>query len=155
MSKFSQGSYLVKNTEKYQGVGLPTYRSSWELKFMELCDNNPSITMWASESIRIPYRHPFTGKMTNYVPDFLVQYTNAAGEQKVELVEIKPASQTTLEGAKNRRDQTAVHINAAKWQAATEFCKQRGIFFRVINEDSIFQTKKKRIAKPRIPKRKR
>ena len=41
---------------------------------MRFCDNNPNITSWGSECVRIPYRNPFTGKDTFYVPDFLVTY---------------------------------------------------------------------------------
>ena len=72
--KFSQGVYHIKNPEKYIGHGSPRYRSSWEFTFMMFCDNNPSVQQWASESIKIPYRDPLTGKPTVYVPDFLISY---------------------------------------------------------------------------------
>jgi hypothetical protein len=32
-----------------------------------------------------------------------------------------------------------VAINYAKWDAATKWCKQQGLTFRVINEDMIFR----------------
>ena len=72
MAKFAQGRYNMKNPDKYIGGKTPLYRSSWEFAFMGFCDESPSIQKWASESIRIPYRHPFTGKFTIYVPDFFV-----------------------------------------------------------------------------------
>ena len=72
--KFSQGAYNIKHPEKYIGQGTPRYRSSWEFTFMTFCDNNPSIQQWSSESIKIPYRDPLTGKHTVYVPDFLISY---------------------------------------------------------------------------------
>ena len=76
MPNFRQGAYTVKNTAKYVGRGTPRYRSGWELTFMMFLDSNSSIIQWASESIRIPYRNPLTGKASTYVPDFLVLYEN-------------------------------------------------------------------------------
>jgi hypothetical protein len=32
----------------------------------------------------------------------------------------------------------------AKWEAATAWCKQQGVKFRVVNEDEIFHQGKKR-----------
>ena len=92
--KFSQGVYKVKNPEKYMGHGAPRYRSSWEFTFMTFCDNNPSIQQWSSESVKIPYRDPLTGKHTVYVPDFLISYVDKKMKKHVEIVEIKPANQT-------------------------------------------------------------
>ena len=55
---------------------------------------------WASENVKIPYRNPLTGKITNYVPDFMIQYQDKNGKTLVELIEIKPKSQTIIENAK-------------------------------------------------------
>ena len=52
---------------------------------------------------------------------------------------IKPKNQTTLESAKSTGQKIQTHINAAKWVAAQEWCKRKGIRFKVINEDQIFQ----------------
>ena len=65
--RFAKGKFAPKNQEKYVGTKTPTYRSSWEHAFMRLCDEHPNVYQWASESIKIPYRHPFTGKYTVYV----------------------------------------------------------------------------------------
>ena len=70
MAKFAQGVYTVKNAGKYVGRGEPRYRSSWENVFMNFCDTNENVMQWASEPVRISYRHPLTGRMTTYVPDF-------------------------------------------------------------------------------------
>ena len=70
MSRFAQAAYVVQRPEKYVGQNVPYYRSSWELAFMKMCDSHPYITQWASENIKIPYRHPVTGKHTVYVPDY-------------------------------------------------------------------------------------
>ena len=138
MSKYAQGKFQLQNPEKYVGNKTPTYRSSWEFVFMQFCDNNPSIINWASEAVRINYRNPLTGKNTIYVPDFLITYGDANGKQHAELVEVKPKKETTLEGAKNIRDQASAILNMAKWEAARAWCNAHGMTFRVVTEDMIF-----------------
>ena len=61
---------------------------------MNFCDDNEHVTEWSSESIRIPYRNPLTGKHSIYVPDFLVIYQNKHGKRVAELIEIKPKKQS-------------------------------------------------------------
>jgi hypothetical protein len=56
--KFASGKFTLKNPEKYIGNKTPTYRSGWEFHFMRFCDENPNITQWASEAVKIPYRNP-------------------------------------------------------------------------------------------------
>jgi hypothetical protein len=143
MSKFAQGVFRPMNTDKYVGKGLPRYRSGWELAFMQFCDNNNHVLQWASESIVIPYRHPFTGKMTNYIPDFLVVYADKHGRQRAELVEIKPKKQSIIESKASNRDRAVVAVNYSKWDAATKWCRRQGLTFRVINEDQLFRNGKK------------
>jgi len=143
MSKFAQGVFRPINTDKYVGKGLPRYRSGWELAFMQFCDNNKHILQWASESISIPYRHPFTGRMTNYIPDFLVVYADKNGRQRAELVEIKPKKQSIIESKASNRDRAVVAVNYCKWDAATKWCRRQGLTFRVITEDQLFRNGKK------------
>jgi hypothetical protein len=138
MSKYAQGKFQIKNTEKYVGNKSPTFRSSWEFMFMTFCDNNPAILQWSSESIHINYRNPLTGKNTIYVPDFLIVYADARGKQHVELIEIKPSKEMSMEAAKSIRDKAAVVLNMAKWEAARAFCRAHNMVFRVINEKDIF-----------------
>ena len=89
--------------------------------------------------VKIPYRHPLTGKFTIYVPDFFITYVNAQGKQHVELIEVKPASQTFEEKlGKSKYNKAHFVINQAKWAAARAWCKQKKIFFRVITEGDIF-----------------
>jgi hypothetical protein len=152
-SRYSQGLFQPQNPDKFIGGKLPFARSSWETKFMQFCDSHPNILKWASENVKIPYRHPMTGKITNYVPDFMVQYQDKNGKTLVELIEIKPKSQTVIENARGRGDKLATMVNAAKWTAAQEWCKVKGIHFKVITEDQIFN-KPKRTTKPRKTKRK-
>lgn len=153
-SHYSQGQYVVQNPSKFVGSKMPFARSSWETAFMRFCDNHPNIVKWASENVKIPYRHPLTGKITNYVPDFMVQYIDKNGKTLVELIEIKPKSQTIIENAKGRGDKIATTINAAKWTAANEWAKAKGMHFKVITEDQIFRNNKKRKPTQRKPRRK-
>lgn len=138
-SKFARGKFTMRHPEKYVGTKQPTYRSSWEHTFMNFCDTNAGVQKWASEAIQIPYRDPLTGKQTVYVPDFFIQYIDKRGQVLTELIEIKPASQTILERVgKNKYNQAQYIKNQAKWAAASLWCKQQGIKFRILNENDIF-----------------
>ena len=139
MTKFSQGVYQIQNPAKYAGTRPPRYRSSWEFSFMTFCDTNNHILQWASESVTIPYRNPLTGKMTNYIPDFLITYQGSNGKTVGELVEIKPRKQSVIEGKMSARDRAEVAVNYAKWDMATKWARRNGLTFRVINEDQIYR----------------
>ena len=140
MRKWANGQFTPKNVEKYTGKRLPRYRSSWELAFMQFCDNHPAIIQWASESLQIPYQNPLTGKNTIYVPDFVIVYEDKNGNRKAEVIEIKPSSQTFKESAgRNLNNQAAIAVNMAKWKAAAAWCQKMGLFFRVVNEKDLFK----------------
>jgi hypothetical protein len=147
MAKFQNGIYPVNNPKKYLGKSMPRYRSGWELAVFRMCDNHPAILGWGSETHRIPYKNPLTGKNTTYVPDLLIVYKDKNGRNHAEMVEIKPSKQTLGE-AKTLRDKTAAVINAAKWEAARAWCAAHQMGFRVITENEIFN-------KPQNSKRKR
>jgi hypothetical protein len=138
-SKFARGKFTITQPEKYVGTKIPTYRSSWEWSFMRFCDTNKSVQKWASEAINIPYRDPLTGRNTIYVPDFFIQYVDKNNKIIVELIEVKPASQTILERVgKNKYNQAQYVKNQAKWAAANIWCRQQGIKFRILNENDLF-----------------
>lgn len=140
MPAWARGKYVPKNKDKYVGNKIPTYRSSWELAFFRFCDNHPAVVNWASEAVQIPYRNPFTGKHTVYIPDVFVLYQDKNGKQHSELIEIKPTSQMTMESAgRNPQNRAAVALNHVKWQAAASWCKQKGIFFRIVTEKDLFK----------------
>jgi len=139
MSKFAQGVFVPTNPDKYVGRGNIRYRSGWEHAFMRFCDTNDHILQWASESVRIPYQHPLTGKSTTYVPDFLITYRTRNNKVCAELIEIKPKKQSVLEAKMSDRDRAIVAINYAKWDAAQKWCRKQGLVFRVITEDQIFR----------------
>jgi hypothetical protein len=136
-NNYQQGYYQILNPEKYVGNGTPKYRSGWELTFMRFCDNHPSVVSWASECVRIPYRNPFTGKDTHYVPDFFVTY-QVNGVRKAELIEIKPKAQAVMELARSQQEKAAVALNMCKWAAAKIWCKRMGATFRILTEEDIY-----------------
>lgn len=139
MKKFAQGVFVPTNPQKYVGKGNPRYRSGWEWSFFQFCDNNDNVLEWASEAIAIKYRNPFTGKMSNYVPDVFVRYRTRNNKICSEIIEIKPRKQSLIEGHMSERDRMVVAINHAKWQAAQTWCRRAGIVFRILNEDSLFR----------------
>ena len=143
MSKYAQGKYQVKNVDKYMGKRLPSYRSSWEYAFMSFCDNNPAVLNWTSESIKIPYFNPVSGKNTIYVPDFLIVYVDANQKQHTELVEVKPSTETTMESARSYLDKLMVAMNMAKWAAADSWARANNMRFRVVTEFDIFKNHKR------------
>ena len=144
MARFAQGKFEPKNPDKYVGRKTPTYRSSWEFAFCKFCDENPSIQAWASEAVKIPYRNPLTGKQTIYVPDFFIQYKTKKGRNMVELIEVKPDNQVTMESdGKSKHNQLAVALNMAKWEAARAYCKSKGMSFRVVTEKDMFHNGKR------------
>ena len=139
MASYAQGLFTPINKQKYIGKNIPKYRSGWELTFMTFCDSNKNVLYWASESISIPYRHPFKGRVVNYIPDFFVVYQNKYGKQIAEMVEIKPKKQSIIESkVASARDKIIVAINHAKWASAVAYCKQHGYTFRVITENELF-----------------
>ena len=145
MAKFAQGRFEMKNPGKYVGTKTPLARSSWEFVFMRMLDEHQGVEKWASESIQIPYRDPLTGKYTIYVPDFFITYVDKNGAKHAEVVEVKPASQTLLANVgKSVYNQQQYIKNMAKWEAATAWCKQQGVKFRIVNEGDIFHQGKKR-----------
>ena len=142
MRSYVQGQYKPINPSKYVGTYPIIFRSSWEHKVMVMFDTNPNISSWASESLKIPYQNPFTGKYTVYVPDFVVTYVDAKGNQKAEIIEVKPAKETFLEQAKSQQAKAAFALNTFKWAAAQAFAQHHGMTFRVMNEGNIFNNPK-------------
>ena len=106
---------------------------------MRFCDNNPNIIKWASEAVSIPYKDPFTGRQTIYVPDFFIQYADKNNKIQVELIEVKPQNQTLQEKVgKNRNNQLQYAKNQVKWRAAYAWFARQGIKFRILTEQDLF-----------------
>jgi hypothetical protein len=139
MPNYTKGFFIPKNPQKYiGGKDNIVYRSAWELQYMNFLDQHPNVLHWASESIQIPYKNPFTGRATIYVPDFFIVYADKNGKQHSELIEIKPARQAIPEKAITRNDKAAVALNQIKWAAGRAWAKAHGVGFRVLVEADLF-----------------
>ena len=150
-NNFTQGFYTLLNPGKYIGSGTPKYRSGWELTVMRFCDNHPSVIGWGSECLRIPYRNPFNGRNTFYVPDFLITYQDKDGNKISEVVEVKPRAQAVLGEARSQQEKAAVVLNMAKWEACRAWCQKHGLRFRILTEEDIYN-KWQPITKPKKPR---
>lgn len=148
MSKtFRQGYYHLQHPEKYLGnPNNVVYRSSWELRMHRFLDNNTQILRWSSEELKIPYVSPIDGRVHHYFPDYYVEYINRHGEVIQEIIEVKPAAQTTAPKSsrgKSRKtllyEQQTYAVNQAKWKYAMDWCEKRGLKFRVMTENSLFR----------------
>jgi len=133
--------FTPKNPEKYKGTYPIIARSSWELAVFTKFDAHPNVLQWASESVKIPYQNPLTGKFSRYVPDLLVVYVDKNNKKHAELIEIKPIRETVMERARTKRDKIAITVNKAKWKAAYSFCRKNNLMFRVLTEEQLFAGK--------------
>ena len=107
---------------KYCGRKLPTFRSSWEMKYAIALERSLTVRQWASEPFSITYYNPIKKKNTLYWPDFVVEFTNGY----ILIVEIKPLKEAAVASAKTLYDKAMLLQNMAKWQAAVAFTKARG-----------------------------
>ena len=137
--RYKQGKYIPRLPKKYKGdYRNIVYRSSWEYKFMQWCDNTSSVIEWGSEEIAIPYISPVDGKRHKYYPDFYVKVKN-----KKYMVEVKPTRQTKEPKTQKKITKRYVtevvtySVNKAKWKAAEEFCKDYGWEFMLITEKEL------------------
>lgn len=110
-------------------------------------DSHPSIVEWSSEELIIPYFWEGDGKMHRYFPDFKIKARTKSGVKTI-LVEVKPYAQT-LEPVMKRGKRKKTFLNEvqtysknrAKWDAATEYCLDRGWGFLIMTEKDIFKDK--------------
>lgn len=143
---YQQGLFKPKHPEKYKGdITKIRYMSSYERSFFKFLDNNPSVILWASEEIAIPYRKPTTGRIHKYYPDIWVKYKDRNGKIHQDLVEIKPEAQIRPPTRVGKKKKTQLYeaicwsINSAKWASAQEFCKQYGLNWKLVSEKGIFK----------------
>jgi hypothetical protein len=139
-----KGKYKVKNPQKYNGD--PTnicWRSLWERKYMKYLDGNRNILEWSSEEIFIWYRSPVDNKNHRYYPDFFVKEQYPDGTIKKYLVEIKPKKQTEPPAKPKRQTKRYISEvyeyakNQSKWEAAKEWCLDRGYGFVILTEKEL------------------
>lgn len=144
----AKGKFKPRHPEKYDGKYPIFWRSRWEGKFMQWCDNNPNIIFWSSESIAIPYYSSIKGRRARYFPDFLIKVRSKTGIVETYLVEIKPYHETVPPVIKPRqRLSTKIYAaatyqtNVEKWIAAKEFCRLNSVKWMLITERELFKQK--------------
>lgn len=134
-----KGRYKVKNPSKYKGN--PTqviFRSLWERQVFRWCDENPSVLQWSSEEIIIPYRCKTDKKLHRYYPDVYIKT-----KDKEYLIEIKPKKETVPPRDRSKKTKTYLNEvmtyikNTSKWDAAKEYCADRGFIFDIWTEDTL------------------
>ncbi len=119
------------------------YRSLWELKFMKYCDSNQNILEWGSEEFFIPYTSPIDGKRHRYYPDFYIKVKESTGQVKKYVIEIKPKKQCIEPKPQKKKTKGYIYEvceyakNQAKWKAASEYCKDRMVEFKVLTENEL------------------
>lgn len=131
--------------EKYVGDAKNIIaRSQLERRFMKIFDENPNVISWGSEEMHIKYFSKIDKKERRYFPDFVVKVKNKVGQTRVFMIEIKPYAQTVqpkLNDQKNQKrflaEMKTWQINQDKWQAAENFCKEKGIGFYVCTENEL------------------
>ena len=142
-----RGKFKPVNTSKYHGDSTKvTYRSLWELRFMKWCDTTSSVLKWNSEEVIVPYISPIDNRWHRYFVDFLVQTRDQHGKVSTSLIEVKPLAQTKEPERKvgskkpTRRFLNEVMtygVNRAKWDAATEYCRDRKWDFKILTEKQL------------------
>ena len=140
MPESKKSIYKPRNPKKYKGdVNNIICRSSWEEKFCGYCDINENILQWGSEEFHIPYRAP-DGKIRRYYPDFLIKEKENNGKIKTYVIEVKPFKQTKPPRKRKKVTPSYIYecktyaVNEAKWKFADDWCKNRGIEFKIITE---------------------
>jgi len=139
-----KGKYQPSYPKKYKGDSSNIiYRSLWERKFMVYCDMNENILEWGSEEVVVPYRSPIDNRYHRYFPDFYIKYKDKGGKIKKSLIEIKPLKQTMEPKVQKRKTKGYIYEvveyakNQAKWEAAREWCLDRGYEFKVLTENEL------------------
>lgn len=138
------GRYVPKNIKKYRGnPDKVYYRSLWERNFMVYCDNTSAILEWGSEEVIIPYISPLDGRRHRYFPDFYIKVKQADGSIKKIIIEVKPKKQCKPPSVPKRKTKRFINevrtwgVNKAKWEAAIEWCNDRGMEFKILTEDHV------------------
>ncbi len=97
------------------------FDSRWELQYMDELERDPLIRRWTRHhSLKIPYRK-WWGARGYYEPDFLAELSDGSKE----LREVKG-------------DHLFVDMNTPrKLRAGDQFCRERGMTFRVITKGTV------------------
>jgi len=144
-TKYKQGKYKLRNTDKYKGNPSEIrYRSSWEFAFCNYLDTNDTVIKWSCEQPIITYQD-LRNKVHRYYPDFYYEkLTNDDDRMERVIVEIKPSvelfppeepKKQTAKALENFEYSVRMHIkNKLKWSAAVEYAEKKGMKFVIITE---------------------
>jgi hypothetical protein len=146
-SGFSQGYFTPNSLDKYLGKTPIIYRSSWERKFMIVCDTNEDIVAWSSEPVEIKYWSTLDSKEHKYYPDFYIKVNKGGGLFEEFLVEIKPADQIKKPMPPKKNSKKALDSykflaeqfvkNRDKYKYAKKWAQDRGWRFIILTENSL------------------
>ena len=78
--------------------------------------------------------HTLRNRESFYIPDFYFEAIDRQKKLQKYLIEIKPMKESTLKESSNGYDKLMVAKNAMKWASAIQFCKKRGITFKVLTQ---------------------
>lgn len=161
--EYMQGTFVPKHPEKcfnYNGQ-VPdakpiTFRSSWERRLCNFCDEQDNILAYGSEVLKIPYYSKQDGKTHNYITDFVMFVKSRDGSLKRYVIEVKPENQTarldehgnvimppppkkpTQKRLASWQERCKViERNNEKWTAARDYCYRNGFIFKVITEKEL------------------
>jgi len=141
---FNKSKYKPEYPEKYKGdPNNIICRSSWERRFARYCDRNKNILEWGSEEVVVPYRSPIDHRYHRYFPDFYIKVKESNGKIKKMIIEIKPYKQCIEPKVQKRKTKGYIYEvveyakNQAKWEAAKEWCLDRGYEFKVLTENEL------------------
>lgn len=146
---YQQGYFVPKNPSKYAGnISEIIFRSSWEFKFMEFCDNTSSVIEWGSEGVGISYFNPILKKPSTYWIDFYMKTRSKEGNEIKWLIEVKPNKYLEKPNPPERltekqvlhfaRHAKAYLINSAKFEAAQDYARSNNMKFGIITENFLF-----------------
>lgn len=140
MRKTYKGKFQPKYPSKYKGrVDKIVYRSTWELRLLKWCDENPDVVLYSSEEIVVPYVSPIDGEYHRYFVDFWIKMKS--GQEL--LIEVKPEKQTKPPKQPKKLNESYIkeletwNVNQAKWNAAIKYARMKGMTFRVWTEKSL------------------
>jgi hypothetical protein len=146
--KYHQGYFRPRHPHKYRGdVNNIVYRSSWEKRFLEWCDVNPSVVAYHSEETVVPYICKTDGLLHKYYVDIRIAIKDQNGKISQYLVEIKPHGQTIppkYPGKQTKRyiEEVSTFVkNQSKWEAATRYATERNMKFIILTEKELFESK--------------
>lgn len=141
--RFKQGWYQLNFPGKFRPPldttmgsykdGWVQYKSGLELRSFKYCDLNPKVVEWSLEPFAIGYLSPRDMKVHRYFPDLWLRFETGVNF----VVEIKPSSETKMPRKSDKqyaRKLETYLVNQAKWEAARNFCKEKGAHFQVLTE---------------------